>query len=66
MLDTTFSSFGNSNNNKKSNLSKKELKTLHDLRKQKHFVIQKAGKGNTVVITEKNASISKMKETSKY
>ena len=46
----------------RSNLSKEELKALQNLLKQKHLVIQKAGKGNTVVITEKNAYISKMKE----
>ena len=38
------------------------MKALHNLLKQKHLVIQKANKGNTVVITEKNAYISKMKE----
>ena len=43
-------------------MSKEELKVLHNLRKQKHSVIQKADKGNTVVITEKSAYINKMKE----
>ena len=63
ILDTAFSSFDSFNNNKmRSNLSKEELKALHNLRKQKHLVIQKADKGNTVVITEKNAYINKMKE----
>ena len=47
-LDTAFSSFDSFNNNKmRSNLSKEELKALHNLRKQKHLVIQKADKGNT-------------------
>ena len=41
---------------------KEELKALHNLHKQKHLVIQKAEKGNTVVTTEKNAYINKMKE----
>ena len=51
------------NNNKiKSNFSKKNLKALLDLRKQKHLVIQKAKKGNTIFIAEKNAYINKMKE----
>ena len=49
---------------------KEELKSLHNLRKQKHLVIQKADKSNTVVITEKNAYINKMEEivsdTSKF
>ena len=63
ILDTAFSSFDSFNNNKmRSNLSKEELKALHNLCKQKHLVIQKADKGNTVVITEKNAYINKMKE----
>ena len=63
ILDTAFSSFDSFNKNKmRSNLSKEELKALHNLRKQKHLVIQKADKGNTVVITEKNAYINKMKE----
>ena len=62
-LDTAFSSFDGFNNNKmRSNLSKGELKALHNLRKQKYLVIQKADKDNTVVITEKNAYISKMKK----
>ena len=63
ILDTAFSSFDSFNNNKmRSNLPKEELKALHNLRKQKHLVIQKADKGNTVVITEKNAYINRMKE----
>ena len=63
ILDTAFSSFDSFNNNKmRSNLSKEELKALHNLRKQNHLVIQKADKGNTVVITEKIAYINKMKE----
>ena len=60
--DTAFSSFDSFNNNKmRSNLSKEELKALHNLRKQKHLVIQKADNGSTVVITEKNVYINKMK-----
>ena len=63
ILDTAFSSFDSFHNNKmKSNLSKQELKALHNLSKQKHLVIQNADKRNTVVITEKNAYINKMKE----
>ena len=70
VLNTAISSFDSFNNKMRSNLSKEELKALHNLRKQKHVVIQKADKGNTVVITEKNAYINKMKEivsdTSKF
>ena len=48
VLNTAISSFDSFNNNKmRSNLSKEELKALHNLRKQKHLVIQKADKGNT-------------------
>ena len=51
-------------------MSKEESKALHDLRKTKHLFIQKAHKGNTVVITEKNIYIKKIKEvisdTSKF
>ena len=43
ILDITFSSLDNFNKNTiKNNLSKEELKTLHNLRKQKHLIIQKA------------------------
>ena len=57
----SFSSFDSFNNNKiKSNLSKEEIKALHNLREQKHLVIQKADNGNTVVITEKNVYINKL------
>ena len=38
------------------------MKALHNLRKQKRLIIQKADNGSTVVITEKNAYIIKMKE----
>ena len=55
ILDTAFSSFHSFNNNKMK--SKEELKALHNLRKQKYLVIQKA-----VAVTEKNAYINKMKE----
>ena len=62
ILDTAFSSFDSFNNNKiNCTLSKEELKPLHNLCKQKHLVMQKADKGNTVVISKKNANINKMK-----
>ena len=60
--DTAFSSFDSFNNKKmRSNLSKEELKALHNLRKQKHLAIQKVDNSSTVVITDKNAYINKMK-----
>ena len=56
ILETAVSSSDSFNNNKmRSNLSKEELKALHNLCNQKHLVIEKADKSNTVVITEKNA-----------
>ena len=56
ILDTAFPSFDSLKvlMKIKSNLSKEELKALHNLHKQKHLVVKKAYKGNTVVITEKN------------
>ena len=52
ILDTVFCSFDSFNNNKmRSNLLKEELEALHNLRKQKHLLIQKADKGNTVFIS---------------
>ena len=41
-------------------MSKEELKTLHDLHKQKHLVTQRTGKGSIVVITEENHYINKL------
>ena len=45
VLDTAFAAFDTFNNNKmRSNLSKKEFKTLHSLCKQKHLVSKKLTK----------------------
>ena len=44
----------------RSNLSKEEFKVLHNLCKD--LIIQIAGKGNIIAITEKNAYINKMKD----
>ena len=50
ILDITFSSFDCFNGNKiKINFSGKEFKALHNLRKQKHLVIKKADKDNSVL-----------------
>ena len=46
----------------RNNFSKEELKAWYNLRKQKHLVIQKVDKENTVAITEKNTYINKMIE----
>ena len=50
ILDITFSSFDCFNGNKiKINFCGKEFKALHNLRKQKHLVIKKADKDNSVL-----------------
>ena len=46
----------------KSNLSGNEAKVLRKLTKQKDVIIQKADKGNTVVILDKESYIKQMKE----
>ena len=46
----------------KSNLSSSEAKALRNLTKQKDIIIKKAGKGNTIVILDKESYIEKMKE----
>ena len=46
----------------KSNLSGNEAKVLRKLTKQKDVTIQKADKGNTVVILDKESYIKQMKE----
>ena len=45
-----------------SNFSSDETKVLKNLTKQKDIIIQKADKGNTVVILDKESYIEKMKE----
>ena len=45
-----------------SNLSESELNALENLTKNKNLVIQKADKGNTVVITNKNGYKNKIKD----
>ena len=65
ILDTKDFSLSSFNNNKiKNNLSKKKLKALHNLHKQKYLVIEKAGTGKTVVITKTIAYTNKIKEIS--
>ena len=46
----------------KSNLSGNEAKVLRKLTRQKDVIIQKADKGNTVVILDKESYIKQMKE----
>ena len=46
----------------KSNLNSDEVKALRNLTKQKDIIIQKAGKGNIIVILENKSCVEKMKE----
>ena len=57
-----FTSFRDSGKIIEDKLSEEEHLTLNDLIKTRDFIIQKADKGNTVVILNKNDYISKMKE----
>lgn len=61
VLDTIVFSFDSfidiKKKKKESSLPKVELKALHNLHKQKHLVILKAYKCNTIVINENNANI---------
>ena len=63
LLDTATSSYAKIKSCRvKSNLSIDEAKVLNSLTKQKDIIIQKADKGNTVVILGKESHIEKMKE----
>ena len=54
LKDTALSTFKNYNNNKpRSNLSKLELEALNNLIKNHDLIIQKADKGNAVVVLNK-------------
>ena len=59
--ETELSSFRQYNKNPQQNLSKKELEALAILSKNKDIVIQKFGKGNSVVIVDKETYIERMK-----
>ena len=55
-----FTSFRQYNKNPRQNLSKEELTALTNLSKNKDIVIQKSGKGNSVVIVDKDTYIKRM------
>ena len=57
---TALSSFRRYNKNPQQNLSKEELAALASLRKNKDIVIQKLGKGNSVVMVDKESYIKRM------
>ena len=55
LQDTSFTSYSafNKNNSPPSNLSKNEFESLYKLKNENNLVIQKAYKGNTIVILDK-------------
>ena len=57
---TALSPFRRYNKNPQQNLSKEELAALASLRKNKDIVIQKLGKGNSVVMVDKESYIKRM------
>ena len=62
MLDTAFSSFDTFKKNKpKSNLNEIELQVLNSFLQNKDVIIQKADKGNTSVVDDKNTYEKKIK-----
>ena len=67
-MDTAFTSYifflggGGGRKGHVSNLSEDELNGLENPTKNKNFVIQKADKGNTVVIINKNDYTTKIKD----
>ena len=61
LRDTAFSSLTSFDRNKpKNNLTKAELHALNSLKQNNDIIIQKAGKGNTAVIIDKDAYKAKM------
>ena len=63
LLDTAFSSFDTfkKKSKLKNNFTEIELQALNSLLQNKDIIIQKADKGNTIVIIDKNAYKKKMK-----
>ena len=67
LLDTAFTSYNFFERKRPvSNLSEAELNALENLTKNKNLVIQKADKGNTVVIINKNVYKTKIKDPTKF
>ena len=63
LLDTAFTSYNFFKRKRPvSNFSEAELNALENLAKNKNLVIQKADKGNTVVIINKNDYKTKIKD----
>ena len=63
LLDTAFSSFDTfkKKNKAKNNFRETELQTLNSLLQNKDIIIQKADKGNTIVVIDKDAYEKKIK-----
>ena len=68
--DSTYTSFKQVSKISQKNLSKQEIKALNNLIKNKDIVIQKANKGNNVVILNRSDYISNLtkilEDTSKF
>ena len=70
LQDSTYTSFKQVSKISQKNLSKQEIKALNNLIKNKDIVIQKANKGNNVVILNRSDYISNLtkilEDTSKF
>ena len=70
LKNIAYSTYEQTKRQLESNLSLNELNALKQLSRQKDIIIQKADKGNTVVIVDKNTYVDKMnsilKDTSKF
>ena len=60
LQDSTYTSFKQVSKISQKNLSKQEIKALNNLIKNKDIVIQKANKGNNVVILNRSDYISNL------
>ena len=70
LRDSAYTSFKQVSQISEKNLSNKEVKALNNLVKNKDIVIQKAGKGNNIVILNRSDYVSKLnkmlEDTSKF
>ena len=70
LRDSAYTSFKQISNISEKNISKEEVKALNNLVKIKDIVIQKADKGNNIVILNRSDYISKLskilEDTSKF
>ena len=54
LIDSAFTSFGSYNYNSEISLTKNERLTLNNLINNKNIIIKKCGKGNSVVLLDKD------------